>query len=119
MGRAFLHFYSSTGNRVWLNHAESCAQFIDQHFRNQADTNAAGFVTSDFLAKTQPRPQPQFDENGVMARFANLLFHYTKRDEHKFMAQHSMRYLATPEIARGRFAAVGPILLAARELAGC
>lgn len=116
MGRAFLHFYASTGNRVWLNRAESCAQFIDQHFRNQVDTNTAGFVSSDFLAKTQPRPQPQFDENGVMARFANLLFHYTERDEYKRMAQHAMRYLATPEIAQGRFAAVGPILLADREM---
>ena len=117
MGRAFLHLYASTGNRVWLDRAKSSARFIDQHFRNHSDTNAAGFATADLLAKTQPPPQPQFDENGVVARFANLLFHYTEREEYQSMAQHAMRYLATPEIARGRFAAVGAILLADRELA--
>lgn len=116
MGRALLHLHASTGNRLWLDRAESSARFIDQHFRNHSDTNAAGFATADLLAKTQPPPQPQFDENGIVARLANLLFHYTGREEYRQMAQHAMRYLATPEIARGRFAAVGPILLADREL---
>ncbi|MEO6036449.1 MAG: DUF255 domain-containing protein [Verrucomicrobiota bacterium] len=116
MGRAFLHFYASTGDRLWLDRAESSSQFIDRHFRNHSQTNAAGFATADLLTKAQPPSQPQFDENGIMARFANLLFHYTGREEYRESAQHAMRYLATPEIARGRFSAVGPILLADREL---
>src|ERR1700689_3147341 len=34
VARAFLALYSVTGDRAWLAHAESCAKFIQQNFRN-------------------------------------------------------------------------------------
>jgi uncharacterized protein YyaL (SSP411 family) len=109
-GRAFLALYAATGDRVWLAKAEQAAEFVGVRFRQPG---VAGFVTA---AAAGPLPsRPQREENILMARFANLLYRYSGKPLHRELAQHAMRYLATPEVAT-RFES-GGVLLADRELA--
>jgi len=78
--------------------------------------HGAGFATSDL---TQPRfkqPEPLLDENVMMARFANLLYHYTGKPQYRQLADKAMRFLATPEVARKRRFLVAGVLLADMEL---
>jgi hypothetical protein len=49
-------------------------------------------------------------------RWANLLFHYTEKEEYKNMANHAMRFLASPNIIQSRSSLTG-LLLADQELA--
>ena len=108
--RAFLALYPATADRAWLARAQEAAAFIDRHFRPEG---AAGFVTA--VARTRyEAPRPQRDENIALARFANLLHHYTGQPEHRRMAEHGLRFLASPEVAT-RFE-TGGVLLADREL---
>src|SRR5581483_8517083 len=58
---------------------------------------------------------PQTAENISLARFANLLAHYTGKPEHRAMAETAMRYLADPKIALDEITEPG-ILLADDEL---
>jgi hypothetical protein len=117
MGRAFLALYTSTAERVWLDRAQEAARFIESRFRAERDgAPLPGFVTAVAGPGSGYQPQPQRDENIQALRFLNLLFHYTGREEHRKGAEHAMRYLAAPEVARRR--PTGGILLAARELDG-
>ncbi len=116
MGRAFLDLYTATGERAMLQRAEDAAIFIGQRFAGEIKTQA-GLISAVPPAGALHAPKPQYDENVMAARFANLLFRYTAKPEYRALAECAMRYLATPDIAQGRFAYTGGILMAANELA--
>ncbi len=109
MGRAFLALYRATADRAWLVRAAAAADFIAANF---ADKNS-GFISARSSAPIGALPQ--LDENISLARFANLLAHYTGKDEHKALAEAALRYLAEPRIALSEITEPG-ILLADDEL---
>jgi len=105
MARAFLALYGATAERQWLAQAENAVTFIDSNFR---DPRGAGFVTS-------AGSQPQRDENAMVARTANLLFHYTGKQAYKDVAQRALRYLAAVPVVYRRPAST--VLLPDQEVA--
>jgi hypothetical protein len=110
-GRAFLALYSATGDRAWLARAEDASAFIAGRFKVDG---VPGFVTAA-RSTAADRPAPQREENVALARFTNLLFHYTGKTAHRQMAEEAARYLANPQVARGFN--TGGVLLADQELA--
>jgi hypothetical protein len=112
--RLFLALYSASGEREWLNHAAAGLDFIARTFRV---VGQPGFVTSSTLGFTRPTlaARPQRDENIALARLANLLFHYTGAPRFRQQAEHALRFLALPAVAR-RPQTAG-VLLAAEEWA--
>lgn len=112
MGRAFLQLYATTADRAWLARAEAAARFIAANFRSGKASEPC-FLTAKAPAAGLP-PLPQRDENIQVARFANLLSHYTGKMDYKKLAQSAMQYLATREIATRRPTA--GVLLADREI---
>jgi uncharacterized protein len=111
MGRAFLELYIATGDRAWLSRAESAADFISEHFEK---TGTVGLVTAD--AATGPlAPMPDFDENVLAARWANLLSQFTGRASDKMIARTAMKFVATPQIALHHGIQVAGLLLADSE----
>lgn len=118
MGRAFLTLYVATADRAWLEKAQSAAEFISKHFSHDTAGGAsAGYVTSAPSPANALKPEPLLEENIMLARFANMLYQYTGKPEFKKMSEQTMRYLATPEIARKRKILVAGTLLADREIA--
>jgi len=104
MARAFLALYEATADVAWLRRAEASAEFIGARFKRPA-----GFATA-------PGWQPQREENGWLARFANSLARYTGKAQYAAMAEHARGWLAQPAVARG--GATGAALLVDAELAG-
>lgn len=113
MGRAMLALYEATADRVWLTGAVRAAQFIDARFRVP---QRPGFATSPYSAKAILKPKTVTDENIATARFGNALARYTGDAKHRAMAEHAMRYIATPAVAQARNTEPG-VLQAALELA--
>ncbi len=111
MGRAFLGLYTVTGDRAWLAHAETAAHFMTTNFTAQT---VPGFVTSKTSTDKSYSPRPLREENIVIARFANLLSHYTGNKTYQAMAEAAMHYLAIPTIADGL--PTGGVLLTDLEL---
>jgi uncharacterized protein YyaL (SSP411 family) len=111
-GRAFVSLYAVTGDKKWLTYAEQAADFIGKHFQD-----SAGFATADLTHAGVRRPEPVLEENVMLARFANLLYRYDGKADYRKLAEHAMRYLATPDIANQRIYLVAGILLADQELA--
>lgn len=109
--QAFVALYEATADRAWLEHARAASGFVAERFRL-----TAGFATS---ARTGggvfASALPQRDENIALARVENALFHYTGAPEHRERAEHALRWLAEPSVARKGLP--GGVLLAARELA--
>ncbi len=112
MGRACLALYEATADRLWLKRAEEAANFIQKNFA--PSKNSAGYVSAKGTEALQFAPV--MEENVRVARFVNLLYHYSGNKTYKTMASETMRYLATPEIARKRKILVAGILMADREL---
>ena len=110
MGRAFLELYLVTGNRQWLARSESAAKFINANFKH----SKAGYITAKTPTDRSYTPKPERDENIMVARFANMLFHITANKGYKDMADYSMRYLAEPHIAR--YMPTAGVLLVDQEL---
>ena len=104
--RAFLALYGATGEREWLDRAEGAVRFVARRFRREGEP---GFVTA-VVRGPQDRPSAQRDENVVLGRVANLLFHYTGRREHREVAEEVWRYLSQPHVAQSGSAAA-PLLL--------
>jgi len=109
MGRAFLALYRTTADRAWLTRAAGAADFIAANFSDRG----GGFASARSSAPIGALPQ--LDENISLARFANLLAHYTGNAGHKALAETAMRYLAEPRIALSEITEPG-ILLADDEL---
>jgi uncharacterized protein len=95
MARAFVALYGATGDRQWLAHAQSAMQFVGKNFR---DAQGAGFLTAKAPTNHGYMPHPQRDENVMIARTANLLFHYTGNAAYEQLAKDAMRYLAAKPI---------------------
>jgi uncharacterized protein YyaL (SSP411 family) len=111
MGRAFLALYTVTAERPWLDRAEAAAEFIDAKFHTQP-----GFATAASSPSSPLPPKAEVDENVTLARFANMLAHYTGKSEFQAMAGHAMQYLASPAVVKEQGYSVAGILLANREL---
>jgi uncharacterized protein YyaL (SSP411 family) len=118
MGRAFLGLYTITGDRPWLDRAEQAAAFIDGHFSYRVNGAAIGFATAaDVADATHFAPEPDFDENVSLARFANLLFRYTGDERDHRVAETALRFAGTPAIAKSQLSSIGGLLLAQQEFA--
>jgi hypothetical protein len=111
MGRAFLALYEITADRAWLERAESAMHFIQEAFGDNP-----GYRTARADANGAFAPRPQYAENVSVARFANLLSHYTGSREDRAAAESALRWVAAPEISGRRFSDVGGVLLADEEL---
>jgi len=109
-GRAFLGLYAATGERAWLTRAEAAASFIARTFVVEGQPGVVSAVSKGRFAPARP----QRDENVAAVRFANLLFRYTARPEHRDLAMQAMKYLAAPEVSRTFSTA--SVLLAEEEL---
>jgi uncharacterized protein len=95
MARAFVTLYGATGDREWLTYAQGAVGFIRRNFR---DPKGAGFLTAMVATDHSYSPHPQRDENVLVARTANLLFHYTGSAEYEQLAKDAMRYLAAKPV---------------------
>jgi uncharacterized protein YyaL (SSP411 family) len=95
MARAFVTLYGVTGDREWLVHAQHAVDFIGKNFR---DPSGAGFLTAKIPVDHAHLPRPQRDENVMVARTANLLFHYTGQAQYEQFAKDAMRYLAAKPV---------------------
>ena len=113
MGRAFVALYASTGKREWLARAEQALAFIERHFKADAQP---GYFGAPPALHAVIKLQPRVDENVALARFANLLAHYTGKPKYTRAAEHAMRFAATDKVALQRVTEAG-ILLASHELA--
>ena len=113
MGRAFLSLYIVTADRQWLSRAQSAADFITAHF---TAPDYVGVATSDLVSAGPFLPRPELDENVMVARWANLLSHFTGRKADRKLAETAMEYLAAKPVAESRFSMVCGILLADDEL---
>jgi len=115
VGQAYLALYQATGTREMLQRARKAAEYIDRTFR-YAGEKGAGYAVSYAPATAVIKPQPQIDENIALARFAIRVHHLTGDEQYKAIAERTMRYLATEEIATARLTEAG-VLLIAHELA--
>jgi len=119
--RLFLALYAATGERPWLERAETTLAFVAARFRREGVAGLATAVAAGPHDRQALRPPPgplaapQRDENITLARVANLAFHYTANPAHRELADQALRYLARPEVAR-RFN-TGGVLLADWERA--
>lgn len=112
MGQAFVNLHEITKNLKWLDNALVSAAFIEKHFK---DTEG-GYATRDIKAKNLLlSPVKHINSQILMARFANHLFRLTKNKQHKAMAEHAMRYLASSDITNQR-RLLGGVLLSDMEL---
>ena len=111
MARAFLALYTVTAERRWLVRAEEAAAFMESHFHS-----ALGFATAAAAAGAPLKPKAQVDENVALVRFANLLHAHTGKPAHRTMAEHAMRYLASPMVVENQGYGTSGILLADRAL---
>jgi uncharacterized protein len=118
MARAFLDLYAITADLVWLDRSEKTARFIAAHFSKEIHGQPVGFATASGESHSALfTPQPDFDENVSLARFANLLSHYTGNSLDRQIAEIALRFAGAPEIAEARLSSVGGLLLAKEELA--
>ncbi len=119
--RLFLALYAATGERPWLERAETTLAFVAARFRREGVAGLVTAVAAGPLDRPALRPPPgqlaapQRDENITLARVANLAFHYTANPAHRELADQALRYLARPDVAR-RFN-TGGVLLADWERA--
>jgi uncharacterized protein YyaL (SSP411 family) len=117
MGRAFFGLYEITGDSAWLDRAEKAAAFIDEHFAFLANGLALGYATAANVADaTHFQPEPDFEENVSVARFANLLFHYSGDERDHHIAETALRFAGAPAVAKSRLSSVCGLLLAEQEM---
>lgn len=113
MGKAFLSIYEATDDYRWFIKAEQIARFIKRNF----EAPIAGFATSKSSCEMCAVRNPDIltEENIELVRFASKLYKQTKDEEYLFIAEHSMKFLATEEIATRSITEAG-ILIANEEL---
>jgi hypothetical protein len=106
MGRACLALYSVTAQRRWLEAARGAAEFIGATLRDPQGGYRA--------ARGGQRPLPavrDLTENIALARFANLLFHYTGDAAQRAIAEHAFAYCGASELAQQLFLPADLLLL--------
>ncbi len=116
MGKAFLDLYTSTGDRLWLQRAQETAAFIEKNFKDSQKGGFATVVSGEDTKSPFKKSVRQKDENIGMVRFSLRLYHYTGNESNNALAEHAMRYLASPTFVKNKRFLAG-LLLADRELA--
>ncbi|HET8942487.1 MAG TPA: DUF255 domain-containing protein, partial [Rudaea sp.] len=111
MGRAFLALYRATAQREWLARSSAAADFIEANFARKQGGYVGAKPTGPITAT------PRIEENISLARFTNLLAHYTGKATQRATSESAMRWLASPETALSEITDPG-ILLADDELHG-
>ncbi len=109
VGRAFLALYRATSQRAWLSEAEAVATTIEQQLR----APEAGYYSIP-PAQSALAPVRDLSAQISLARFANLLAHYSGAAQHRHMAEHALLQLRKPDVAFSSFTEPG-ILLALNE----
>jgi hypothetical protein len=106
MGSACLALHAVTAEARWLETARGAAVFVEAKFRDpQAGYRAASRGDGPLPAVREPT------ENIALARFSNLLFHYTGDRTHRAIAEHAFAFAAAPERARTFFLPADLLLL--------
>ena len=93
MGQAFLALYRSSGERRWLLSARASMDYIVLKFRDRR----GGFIAAPAPADASGvfrDPARTVEQNAAVARFANLLQHYTADARYRKAALHAMKFLA-------------------------
>ena len=109
VGRAFLALYRATSQRAWLNEAIAVTAVIDQHLR----APESGYYSIPPAQSTLP-PVRDLSAQISLARYTNLLGHYSGNSVHREMAAHALLQLRKPDVAFSSFTEPG-ILLALNE----
>jgi uncharacterized protein YyaL (SSP411 family) len=97
MGDAALDLYAATGDRRWLEVAQGAGDFLAARFKDES----GGFLstlTPETGAGVFLKPVKPLEEQVAATRFANRLHRYLGRDGDRALAEHGMRYLASPAI---------------------
>ena len=114
MVQAFVALYQATGDESWVRRAQALTDFIDRTFRHStagfASTPTTGVVNVAALGALAV-PQRNIEQNTELGRVANLLAHVGGRAKDKAMAEHAMRYLASPAITSLNRFMLGIVLL--------
>jgi uncharacterized protein YyaL (SSP411 family) len=110
MGWAYLALYRATGERLYLSKAQKSLAYIDKNFRS-----GRGFLTARAEGGVLS-VAVLLDENVSLARFANLLNHFSNDQTAKEVAQEAMKYLSSPQSVNKRQILVAGILLADWEI---
>ena len=116
MGQAFLDLHVATGERHWLANAQMALEFIAENFQ---DMESGGFISapvSEKAAGVFKNPLKKKEENVKLVRLAMRIYHYTAHESYKQMAEHAMRYLASPALIKNEKFVAG-LILADAELA--
>jgi uncharacterized protein YyaL (SSP411 family) len=104
MAEACLDLYRSSGERPWLRQALLSLDFIQQHFR---DGSRGGYMTATVAAGARGVLKGDVRlpaENADLVRVASLAYAYSGNASYRRMAEHAMRYLASPGLTdSGRF----------------
>ncbi len=111
MARALLQLHRVTGERAHLVDARLAAEHIIANF-----VQGPGGVLSVRSSHGPLAPHFDTEDNIGVARFFNLLAHYTGEPRHRAAAEVALRFLATDRVALRRMTEPG-ILLAEREYA--
>lgn len=97
MGKAMLQLHEVTGERRWLEHARNAATFLTARFTLPPGQGLRAAAGDAVLPAAVDR-----DENVAVARFANLLWHYTGDDAVLNLRQAAMAYVSREDVASRR-----------------
>jgi hypothetical protein len=113
MGAALLALHRSTGDRRWLQQADSTADFIAKTF---IDAKTGGFlVSSSPDGPHLSKPIKQREDNVAATRFFTLLAAYTGNARDREIAEAGMGFLVSPAVLDA-YAFLPDVLLAEQEL---
>ena len=113
MGRAFLDLYAATGDRHWLDTAQSAADFTIARFEDKAGGFTPSATSEASIGVFQKTDKSLDDEIGV-ARFMNMTARYTGKAAYRDAAAYAMKYAVG--MADGLERPLPGLLLADREL---
>lgn len=108
---AMLALAMSTGEESYLVKAQDCMRFVDKALRGP--TGFVSFPTPKASVGVFKAAFPVREENIQLARVANQLYHNTGDKAFRGMAEHALKYLLSPKLARQQRTAA--TLLAALE----
>ena len=106
MVRALLTYHQVTGDKQALQRAVATTGFIGRYLKHPK----AGLVSAADNG-TPLQPLPQLDENITAAQLLLELYAVTGQPQLKALAEHTLRYLNSPEVALSRITEAGLLLL--------